>query len=97
MNKVTITKTHNGNRLVFGYSPLKNKKYKVEIFFKDGDKEVRHFGDKRYQHFKDKIGLYANLNHYDTKRRKNYKTRHMAQGFHKQVYSPAWFSLKYLW
>lgn len=92
-----IVKRHNGNKLVFSKSNLKNKKYRVEIFYKNGNKETKHFGHSKYQHFQDKIGLYSHLNHYDKTRRKNYKARHTVQAFHKQLYSPAWFSLKYLW
>lgn len=77
-----------------------NKKYKVIL---DNGKIVQ-FGDKRYQHYEDKtpLKLYSYLDHKDDKRRQDYVKRHSAIESKKGkavdiMYSPAWFSLKYLW
>lgn len=75
-----------------------NHKYTAII----GDKRVN-FGDKRYQQYHDKIGSYSHLDHNDKQRRANYRKRHTAitnkSGARATSvkYSPAWFSLKYLW
>lgn len=87
-----------------------HKKYKATIPAKLWSKHrsattvdrVVHFGDTRYQHYKDRIGLFAKLDHNDAKRRKNYRTRHgaiMAKGglAIEVKFSPAYFSYYYLW
>jgi hypothetical protein len=51
-------------------SPVKNKKLRTVVNGKTID-----FGDIRYSHFKDKSGIHKNLDHNDSKRRKNYLTR----------------------
>lgn len=98
MSKKTITTTHNGNKLEWSRG-TGNKKYRVRISFKDGKVRTVQFGDKRYEQFKDKTPLkfYSKKDHGDNERKRNYRARHGAQGHHKKVYSPAWFSWKYLW
>jgi hypothetical protein len=80
-------------------SNTKYKKYDAIVKNKENDRTFRvPFGDNRYEHYKDKtgLGLYSNLNHLDKKRQKNYVSRH--QHFIKDgYYSPAYFSMKYLW
>lgn len=62
-----------------------------------------HFGALGYQHYKDKIGFYSNLNHLDSQRRKNYRTRHKSiknsKGvpFYKIPGTAAYYSYYYLW
>lgn len=98
MSQKSKTTTHRGNRLVWTRG-TGNKKYRVVIHFKDGSKKTVQFGDKRYEQFKDSspLKLYTKKNHGDAQRRKAYRARHGAQGHHKKVYSPAWFSWKFLW
>ncbi len=74
----------------FKKSNRKNKKYMVKI-----NNKTVHFGDTRYQQYYDKIGLYSHLNHNDKERRRNFRKRHFKNSLVK--YSPAWFSLYYLW
>ena len=79
-----------------------NHKY-TAIINKNGKKLRVNFGDKRYEQYHDKIGLYSHLDHNDKERRKRYIKRHSAiinKDGSKAVnvkYSPAWFSLRYLW
>jgi len=84
--------------LGFKKSTRKNKKYTA--FVKDGDKIFKvHFGDARYEHYKDTtgVGAWSHKDHLDEKRRKNYRRRHEAQGFHSVLYSPSYFAYNYLW
>lgn len=76
--------------IIFTKSNRKNKKYRAE--FKNGT--VLHFGDLRYQHYHDKIGLYNYLDHYDAKRRKLYKLRHIKPNNKK---TPGYLAWHYLW
>ena len=77
-------------------SNKKNKKYDV---YKNG-RFLASFGAIKnngipYEQFNDKIGLYSAYNHYDEKRRENYKKRH-----HKDINkkdSAGWFAYNYLW
>lgn len=85
----------------FKKSTRKNKKYMVKIG--DGDKWI-HFGDTRYHHFNDKaLGLYSHLNHYDMNRLENYRKRAMGiknkkgELTYKDINSPNYWSLRYLW
>lgn len=73
-------------------STRKNKKYDV---YKN-DKYITSFGDTRYQHYYDKIGYYEHLNHYDEKRRKNYRSRHRNDNITDPNYAGYW-SYNYLW
>ena len=82
-----------------------NKKYKAIL---SNGKSV-HFGNKGSEHYKDKVPkskggqLYKHLNHLDKKRRQNYIERHSGiklKDGRRAVdvkFTPAWFSLKYLW
>lgn len=94
----TKTTTHNGNKLEWSKG-TGNKKYRVVVYYKNGTKKTIQFGDNRYEQFKDSspLKLYTSKNHGDKARRSNYIKRHTAQGYHKKIYSPSWFSLKYLW
>jgi hypothetical protein len=74
-------------------STRKFKKY-MAVF--DDSKKVVHFGDNRYGQYKDKtkLKLYSRLDHNDTKRKDSYYARH---GVGAKLYTPTWFSHKYLW
>jgi hypothetical protein len=73
-------------------STRKFKKY-MAVF---ADKTVVHFGDNRYGQYKDttKLKLYSRLDHKDPKRKDSYYARH---GVDAALYTPHWFSHKYLW
>ena len=73
-------------------SNRKNKKY-MAVF---SDSKVVHFGDSRYGQYKDKtkLKLYSSLDNNDTKRKDSYYARH---GVKAELYTPLWFSHKYLW
>jgi hypothetical protein len=90
--------TFKGNTLIWSKG-TGGKKYKVVIYKKDGSKKTVQFGAVGYQQYKDRtpLKLYSKKDHLDRTRRKNYRARHGAQGYHKRVFSPAWFSWKYLW
>lgn len=79
-------------KFVIMKSTRKYKKY-MAVF---EDKTKIHFGDNRYEQFKDStnLQLFAHLNHLDSKRKKNYYSRH---GKEAKLYSAKWFSHKYLW
>jgi hypothetical protein len=53
-----------------------NKKYAITIEYKGTTKTI-HYGNDDYQHYEDRTPLktYANLNHYDDKRRRSYLAR----------------------
>ena len=55
-----------------------NKKYTALLKEKKTGKIKKiSFGDKRYQQYEDKVlKKYSHLNHYDEKRRSNYRSRH---------------------
>ena len=55
-----------------------NKKYNAVLEDKTSKKIIHiAFGDKRYQQYEDKaLKVYSHLNHYDEKRRNNYRSRH---------------------
>lgn len=67
------------------------------------------FGHRDYQHYKDTVpknlggGKWSHKNHGDASRRAAYRARHGGVKTSKGKkavnvkYSPAWFSLKYLW
>ena len=84
--------------------PSSHSKYDVYKFTKEGNiKHIASFGDKRFQHYFDRVGLYSNLNHYDSDRRARYWSRHGSirlddgsLAINKKE-SPAWFSFRYLW
>jgi len=101
-----ILTTMNKDGVIIEWHPGTNaKKYKVIIYSnmknyydKKPSKTVQ-FGAKGYQQYKDQtpLKLYSSGDHLDEKRRHNYRTRHGAQGYQKNIYSPAWFSWHYLW
>lgn len=55
-------------------SLAKNKKYSVYVK-KDNKTRLIHFGDSNAEHYFDKLGIYSDLNHNDSSRRKNYLAR----------------------
>ena len=69
------------------------KKY-MAVF--SDSKKVVHFGDNRFGQYKDttKLKLYSRLDHNDPKRKDSYYARH---GVDAELYTPKWFSHKYLW
>jgi hypothetical protein len=83
-------------------SKRKNKKYSVYVIKNDKIKLI-HFGDTRYFHFFDKIGDYSELNHLDEERRNRYLERSMGiknkdgKYTYKDINSPNWWSINYLW
>jgi len=74
-----------------------NKKYTAFLKEKKTGKIKKiSFGDKRYQQYDDKVlKVYSHLNHYDEKRRSNYRSRHKNDKLNE--YSPGWFSWTFLW
>lgn len=90
-----------------------NKKYKATIKKEFWNKEhpkdivnndkIIYFGAKGYQQYHDQFGIFSEYDHFDEKRRQNYKKRHGAvkRGDGTLAvdykYSPAWFSYYYLW
>jgi hypothetical protein len=104
-NKKFAVTHHNNHDLLWYKSPLKNKKYRVDITKDSEDIRTVDFGDTRYQHYKDTtpLKLYSDLDHKDTTRRDNYRKRHsqikLKDGrlSYKVKFTPAWFSYNYLW
>ena len=83
----------------FVKSNTKYKKYDAIVKNKHNLRAFRiPFGDNKYQHYKDKtgLGLYSHLNHLDKKRQHRYFVRHQ-HNIKEGYYSPAYFSMKYLW
>jgi hypothetical protein len=83
----------------FHKSWAKHKKYTVVLRHNDTQRtRILHFGDKRYQHYMDTtpIQVWGHLDHRDNKRRMLYRKRH-GKHVHKGQYSPAWFSMNFLW
>lgn len=86
--------------LKFMKSSRKDKKYMVKV----GNKTV-HFGAIQgvpMAQYHDKLGLYSKYDHHDKARRERYRKRHkkiLARGApaYLQKYTPAYFSMKYLW
>jgi hypothetical protein len=87
------------NLLGFRISNRKHKKYDaILINRKTGNIKYVPFGNIHYEHYRDSTPLhyYQRLDHYDIKRKKSFISRHF--GFLKKgYYSPAYFSIKYLW
>jgi hypothetical protein len=87
----------------FQKSKAKNKKYaailsKICCNTIKKKEYILNFGDKRYQQYEDKTGLnlYSKLDHFDKKRRNNYHSRH-SKNVKQGIFSPAYFSMEYLW
>ena len=82
----------------FQKSNKKDKKYDgILKNIKTGKIKYVSFGAIGYATFRDKTGLNLYETHNDKKRRSSYRARHMANNYHKKKYSPAWFSINYLW
>ena len=88
----------------FQRSHLKHKKYNAILIHKKTKRITRvPFGAVKvngapYEQYKDSTGLklFSKYDHYDKKRRSNYKSRH--NGFIKPgYYSPGYFAMRYLW
>jgi hypothetical protein len=62
----------------------------------EDSKKVVHFGDSRYGQYKDKtkLKLYSQLGNNDLQRKNSYYARH---GVDAALYTPKWFSHRYLW
>lgn len=85
------------------------KKYTAVLVDGNGNTSRVSFGDRRYWHYRDRVpvrlggGLWRHKDHGDAKRRANYRKRHggirRKDGSRatKAKFSPAWFSLNYLW
>ena len=67
-----------------------NKKYDAYV-----NNKKYSFGSRLYEQFNDAIGYYKDLNHYDKKRRANYRARHKHDKLNE--YSSGYFSYYYLW
>jgi hypothetical protein len=76
-----------------------HKKYQALLRSYDDPEKTRviSFGDRRYAQYKDATGLgfWSHLNHYDKRRRDNYRKRHEGDNLH--CFSPGYFSYYYLW
>jgi hypothetical protein len=83
----------------FKKSGRQGKKYDAVLENKHTGKEKRvPFGALGMEQYEDltPLGLYKNYNHYDDERRRRFIKR--MKGFvRKGFYSPAWFSIKFLW
>ena len=75
----------------------KNGKHKYVAILQDGNGYVRRvpFGDINYGHYHDRLGAYANLDHFDDERRRSFDRRHAHNTQHK--FSSAWFAKHILW
>lgn len=76
---------------------VKNKKYSVY----NDDVYITSFGQIRpngipYEQYEDKIGYYKDYNHYDIKRRNNYRSRHKNDNLD-DITSAGFFSRYLLW
>ncbi len=82
----------------FKKSSVKYKKYDVFLENKLNSKIKKvSFGDKRYGQYRDStpLKLYKHLDNNDLERKRLYEIRHRKDD--NSLYSPAWFSLLYLW
>lgn len=77
-----------------GYSIFVSDKKDKKYYAKVGNRKV-YFGDTKYQHYQDKIGHYSHLDHGDSQRRKNFKSRH--ENNRHKIGSAAFFSDSLLW
>jgi hypothetical protein len=81
------------NFIIRAPSTRQHKKY--DVYTKKG-KYVVSFGDNRYQQYKDKFGYYSYLNHGDSSRRANYRSRHSKDYIDDPSYAGFW-SWHFLW
>ena len=93
MNRKIIEK----DGFTFTKSKRKNKKYDV---YHD-DVYLTSFGaihpnGEPYEQYEDKIGEYSRWNHFDDRRRANYRKRHKHTNIN-SISSPAFWSWRYLW
>ena len=83
----------------FQKSSRPEKKYMAILQNKKTKRQVKvHFGAKKYSQYRDAtgLGLYSHKNHNDPERRKRYIARHQ-KWVDNNYWSPALFSMKYLW
>lgn len=75
------------------------KKYWAILKNKKTGREVKvGFGAKGYEQYKDNVlGSYSSLNHGDSKRRAQYRSRHAGEGDASRKYSAGWFAWHKLW
>lgn len=66
------------SNIKFSRSNRKGKKYKVTFIY-NGEKHTKHFGAIGYEQYKDStgLGLYSEYDHFDTKRRKNFRNHYL--------------------
>lgn len=87
--------------LGFEKSTRRNKKYAGIL---SNGKKV-HFGDSRFGQYRDRtgLGLYSSKDTMDPDKREAYKSRHsrilneFGIPFAEIKFTPAWFSMNYLW
>lgn len=87
--------------LGFRKSTHKNKKYDAVL----SNGRAIPFGDKRYGQYMDRtgLGLYSHMDNLDKDRREGYHNRHgrilnsAGIPFAQIKFTPAWFSMNYLW
>lgn len=94
MNKKIIQK----DGFVF-IAPSKRKNKKYDVYH--DDVYLTSFGAIRpnnepYEHYEDKIGAYSRWNHYDDRRRANYRKRHSKDNLN-DLSSAGFWSYYYLW
>jgi hypothetical protein len=75
-------------------APSKRKNKKYDVYY--DDIYLTSFGQLPYEHYEDKIGYYRDLNHYDKKRRDNYRTRHRHDNLD-DISSAGFWSYYFLW
>jgi hypothetical protein len=83
----------------FALSPNADKKYAAILKDRLSDRKVEvAFGRPGFWHYKDATGLgaFSHLDHKDANRRKRFHDR-FAHFVVMDMYSPAYFSLNYLW
>lgn len=81
-----------GKRYDFYVAHIAKYKYYAIV----GNRKV-YFGDRNYEQYHDRLGHYRHLDHNDKKRRASYRKRHGAQGYQKNIGSPAFFAWHVLW
>jgi hypothetical protein len=83
----------------FKPSPVAEKKYNAILKEKISGRQVEvAFGRPGFWHYRDAtgLGLFSNLDHKDTARRERFHDR-FSKFVIMGMYSPAYFSLNYLW
>lgn len=77
-----------------GYNIYLSDRYPKKYYALINNKKI-YFGDVRYGQYFDKLGFYKYLNHYDKKRRSNFRARHNKSK--NKLGTPGWFSFHILW